>query len=458
MTRSMVNRCVRALLCIVLGTLGAHALAAQPVLSTPAVEAGAASLKLPTAVESGVQGQTELANLQPNEPPNAPSDEPRTEPLTLPPVMSQVGDLALKLAERHQFNGVRAPDKSNTLYTNPEGWSDPLKTWPAQLTTGWSLPGDGRIRDCATLGTALYGFLPGGDVQGGALVTDFTGEHPLTLEQAVDWALCRNPQVRSAWAAIKVQAAALGEAKAADLPTFNMGIGAVQDETRYPGSPVGSNAQNGDTFNASLTWRLWDMGTRAANQQSARQLLDAALFSHDAVLQKLLSNVVTAYFDTQTAQAAWGARQQTEDLAQKTLDISKRRQNQGVGSPSDTLQAATALAKARLERSRAKGAYDKARSILVNATGLNYGTSIAVQEAPDASSATAPQRLAINLKAELGEWLERAMKHPTLQAARSQLAAAQDKIQAARFDGAPTLDFSTNYYQNGRPNQGLSST
>jgi outer membrane protein len=167
---------------------------------------------------------------------------------------------------------------------------------------------------------------------------------------------------------------------------------------------------------------------------------------------------VSAYFDVQTTRAAWLARQQTEELAQTTLDISTRRQNQGVGAPSDTLQAATALAKARLERSRAKGAYDKAQAVLMNLAGLNHRTGLSVQEAASGAPMGATTPLMSDLKSDLDLWLERATNHPSVLAARAQLSAAQEKIKSAEAEGFPTLDFSTNYYDNGRPGQGLSST
>ena len=41
---------------------------------------------------------------------------------------------------------------------------------------------------------------------------------PARLGEAVDIALCNNPQIKSSWANIKVQAGALGEARAAICP------------------------------------------------------------------------------------------------------------------------------------------------------------------------------------------------------------------------------------------------
>lgn len=75
---------------------------------------------------------------------------------------------------------------------------DPLLARPPELDTGKTLPGDDHVYGC----------------NGG-----FEPARPLTLPQAVDQALCHNPRVESAWAAIKMQAAEVGEARAAYLPT-----------------------------------------------------------------------------------------------------------------------------------------------------------------------------------------------------------------------------------------------
>ncbi|MFP3468190.1 TolC family protein, partial [Leifsonia sp. SIMBA_070] len=61
--------------------------------------------------------------------------------------------------------------------------------------------------------------------------TDLT--KPLTIGEAVDLALCHNPRVQVAWASIKIQAAALGEASAAWLPTVNGSISQLATYNRY---------------------------------------------------------------------------------------------------------------------------------------------------------------------------------------------------------------------------------
>ena len=309
---------------------------------------------------------------------------------------------------------------------------DPLLARPPVLDVGKVLPGDSQVHPCAS-------------------AQDIDLAHALSLANVVDIALCRNPQVQSAWASIKVQAAALGEAKAAYLPTFSAGVSRTRDRTRYPDSAFTETSTVANSMYNTLSWRILDFGGRAANRQSANALLDAALASHDATLQKILSTVVAAYFDAQTTKATLLAKQNSESIAQQTLATAKRREEHGAGSQSDTLQATTALAKTRLDKSRAQGVYAKALSVLVYTLGLPVST--------DTSAVTLTEDLMDSeseLHQELSAWLSQAREnHPAVLAAKAQLESAKQKLKATRSEGLPTIDMTYNLYRNGRPNQGL---
>jgi outer membrane protein len=274
---------------------------------------------------------------------------------------------------------------------------------------------------------------------------------PLSLSVAVHVALCHNPQLRYSWAAIKVQAGALGEAKASYLPTLNGTMSQLKNHTQdLTGiSPDASNA--GKTKYLTLTWRLFDFGARDANVESTTQMLKAALASHDATLQKLLSTTVGAYFDALTAQSAYTSRKQAVELAQLTWEATQRRATRGAAAlRSDTVQAEVALAKAKLTMNRAQGDLHKALSVLTYAMGLPAGTTIVV---PDDMEFASEERMA-----DLTQWLNEAqIKHPALLAARAQLASARANVKVASASGLPTLDYNLNFYENGYPNQGLNS-
>jgi len=217
----------------------------------------------------------------------------------------------------------------------------------------------------------------------------------------------------------------------------------------YPGSDVQPVTEDGITINATLSWRIFDFGGRAANRQSANSLLIAALALHDAELQKKLAEVIQAYFDAVTAQAFQHSREQHESIAEHTLQTARRRETRGAAARSDTLQAATALTKATLEKHRAQGEYRKAVAALVSVLGISVQTPVTLPDDLAESGAGAQK--------SLEEWLKiAAERHPSILAGRAEVESAMKKIAATRSEGLPTVDVSANYYQNGYPGQGIS--
>lgn len=280
---------------------------------------------------------------------------------------------------------------------------------------------------------------------------EFDTGSPLTLAKAVDLALCNNADIRVAWANIRVQAAALGEARAADWPTLSVSVSELNDRTGYPGAPIPATETTANAIYGSLDWRIFDFGGRAATRRAAASLLKAAVASQDATIQKTLSAVVQAYFGALTAKAAADDQAQDESIARETLTSAQRRETQGEGAQSDTLQATTALERISLEQSRAQGAYDKAVAVLVYSLGVPTGSAVQLDDAVDLRTGTEQK--------DLTTWLAEAQqRHPAILAAQAALQAAQDQVTSARSAGRPTVDFSANYYQNGFPNQGLTST
>ncbi len=331
----------------------------------------------------------------------------------------------------------RSPEPALRMTDDPEPPSpgerftafeeDPFDTRARLAPAAHALPGDAAAAACAGAG------LPA---------------QPLSLAAAIDLALCNSPLIRSAWAAIEVQAAGVGVAKAAYLPQLSAGLSRTSDRTVYPGIGHQRSTLVGNGSNAGLTWRLFDFGGRDAERLSAEDLLDAAISSHDAAIQKALETVVGAYFDTQSALAALDAKVAGEGLARDTLEAARRREARGAGSQSETLQAAASLARASLDRSRAHGDLSKSFAELTYALGLPPETRY--QLAPDLADETH------DLGPALEQWLADAQRlHPSILAARAQLDAARRKVDATQAEGRPTLDASVNFYRNGRPSQGL---
>ncbi|TLU82011.1 MAG: TolC family protein [Chlorobium sp.] len=306
---------------------------------------------------------------------------------------------------------------------------DPLGVQPDRLKTGAVLPDGSLIASSAPVDLS----------------------QPLQLGSAIDVALCSNPQIRSAWAAIKVQSGVLGEAHAAYLPTMNVSMSRLANRSSSS-SPSGSydSCQTGNQLYGTLTWKLLDFGGRSANNTAASQLLVAALAAHEASLQKTMTGVIQAYFDAMTAQSSFLARKKMADIAGRILAATKRREDRGMVPLSDTLQASTALAKAQLNEARAQGDFNKSLSLLVQAMGLAPGTPVRLPETLELYR--------VDDVRDLNSLLRQAEeKHPEIGVARAKLAADKAKITAVRSEGLPSLDATGSLSSNGYPNQGLSS-
>jgi outer membrane protein len=304
---------------------------------------------------------------------------------------------------------------------------DPLWTEPGVLDDGVILPGD-TLPISSTLKKSPA--------------------KTLSLAQAVDMALASNPQVKASWAQIKVQAGQVGEARAAYWPTLSGAFSGVDDRTTYLGSGLDPFVVDSYQANASVSWRVLNFGEEWFNAQAAGQLLEAALASHNATLQKTLSEVIQAYFEAFTDREVFFADCRNAENARQTLVSTRKREAKGVSTRSDTLQATTALDKALLESNRDQGAYQKGLAVLSYAIGLSPGAAVTLPETLDDKADSADE--------DLKDWMadtERA--HPAILAARAQVEAARDKVAAAVSDSLPTVDLTGSYYHNGRPGQAL---
>jgi outer membrane protein len=275
---------------------------------------------------------------------------------------------------------------------------------------------------------------------------------PLSVDDAIDIALCNNPQLKSAWAAIKVQAAQLGQAKAAYLPVVSLTASRMRTGTTYPGSGISSTTTSGEEYYGTLNWRLFDFGGRAANVNSSKALLDASVYQHAAALQKTIQDAVQTYFDCRNAKVELLARRDDESIAANILASAKRRELEGISSHGDVLQASTRMLKATLETNKALVSFRKSVATLIYAMGLPPDSNIDVPAEGVLMDGASP----IDESKKLQSWLDDASAmHPGILAAKARAQAAEYSIDVARSDGMPTVDFSANNYQNGYPGQGL---
>lgn len=257
----------------------------------------------------------------------------------------------------------------------------------------------------------------------------------VTLAVAVDIALCRNPTTRSAWASAHLQAAALGSAESAWLPT----ISAQDAETRAYGQHVDvtgdlvDSPQNTNDATVSLSWTLYDFGGRGGRIRSARDLLDAAALTVNSTVQQTVFNVVQDFYGVVAGDAGQAAAKLTEDTYGQSVEIARALQVGGVSALGDVLQVETAYDQAILAYETAAHTAEGSRGTFAFEIGVPADMPLKLKADPVPTEVPA-------LTARIADLMTQAERQrPDLAAARSQVESAIQDITVARAAGRPSI-------------------
>ena len=262
----------------------------------------------------------------------------------------------------------------------------------------------------------------------------------MTLVDVVDAALCNNPQTRAAWANARVAAAQLGSVQSAYLPTLNGSAGVSRDRNALTGY-----AATNQNLGLSLSYLLFDFGTRSAQTDAARATLEAANSTQDQTVNAVYLAVVQAYYQYFAAQAQLDALHDAEKSAQLSLEAANARFQVGTNTRADVLQAQTAYSQAHLSSLRGDGNMRIAQGILSNAMGLPADQAVSLALPADVALRKA---LPDNVRELI---LQAQRQRPDLQAAAAQLRVAQAQVRVASAAGMPAVQLtaSSNYQNNG---------
>ncbi|AOK18974.1 MULTISPECIES: TolC family protein [Burkholderia cepacia complex] len=273
---------------------------------------------------------------------------------------------------------------------------------------------------------------------------------PLQLQDAVERALCGHPKSRQAWANVKIQAAAVGVARAAFLPTVNANWQGTRDNvdnhvTGY--SQFDSNYRvNLQNASVSLSWVLYDFGGRSAALRNASALLAAAQANQQAALQTVFALVAKDFYTAQAAQGTLAAAREIEQAALMSADAATARVDRGVASISDQLQAQTAYAEAVVNRTKAESDLRSAMGALASDMFLAPTTGITL---PGVGEGVTADRAFNDSIEELIKEAQR--NYPGVLAAKAQLTAAHAKTMQIRAEGLPRLNLVGQYNYNNQP-------
>ncbi len=264
------------------------------------------------------------------------------------------------------------------------------------------------------------------------------------LTDIIGIALRNNPDTRAAWHAARSAAADWLSQKGNYYPQINADLDLSKTDrsgnTTQPGQSAGNSggnsaAQSFATFQPafSLSWLLFDFGGRQAAVDEKRQALLAADFTHNAVIQNAVYQVIQAYFQYANAKAVEKANKTSVNEAAINLAAATQRHHDGLATIADILQAKTALSQARLNLESAAGQVQTIRGALATAMGIPADTPCDIEDLP-----LSPPVDRIN--ESVSEYIRQAQANrPDLAAQKSLVEKAVAHIRTARSALYPSL-------------------
>ncbi|MHB8849782.1 MAG: TolC family protein [Acidithiobacillus ferriphilus] len=266
-----------------------------------------------------------------------------------------------------------------------------------------------------------------------------------TLPQLTAYALAHNPQTAAAWDGLRAQAASLGMAKSAWLPSLSLN---TNFSRRQAASTAGFTvpARNSANPNLTLSYTLWDFGLRAAKVDAARAQEWVAGFTQNQNIQTVAFSVAQAYYQLLGNQSLVLADEKTVAENQKNLEAAEVLHRAGQATIGALYQARAAMAQAQSTLAAQRQTVRSSEGLLASTLGLSPQTTLKItslklgQEPPQLHSA-AKTLMHAALTA-----------NPTLQQARAQVAVAQANVRSAEASGLPSLGVNSSYgylYQGG---------
>lgn len=202
----------------------------------------------------------------------------------------------------------------------------------------------------------------------------------ITVMEAVNLALCHNPDTHAAWASLRAQAASYGGAQSAWLPQASGSVGASKSAS------FGNNTKSsskGTSAGVSLSYTLFDFGRREDSIEAAERSLEAAGLTYDSSLQGIIGTTLQAYYRLIASQNSVSATLESEKFAEESLQAAVSKHQLGLTAASDELQARASHAQAVLSRQQAENQLKLDRAALANLLGLGPDAALTAAELND---------------------------------------------------------------------------
>jgi len=273
---------------------------------------------------------------------------------------------------------------------------------------------------------------------------------PITLQQAVNIALEKNPERKAALADTKAASADVREARSFLLPHVNFSetasrgndpvyvFGSKLRQQRFTTADFALNILNTPTpFGNFATrfggnWNLFDSLGSWRTVNRAERVKDAVGHQLERTEQEIIFRVVNSYYSVLLAKKQLEVAEQSMKTAQAILDRSKDRFDSGVAVESDLLSAQVRLATRKQELIRAQYNLAMARAQLNTSMGISTTNDF------DAAEALAERNLPpMTLEEEEKKAVE---LRADLKRIRSEEAAQQQSVSIAKSSFGPRVN------------------
>jgi outer membrane protein len=257
-----------------------------------------------------------------------------------------------------------------------------------------------------------------------------------TLEDIVDLALRNNPATRATWASARAAAAAVESKWGAYFPQITGTAGYSKSHSSFSQSFAVDRKYFAPGL--SLHFVLFDFGKRAGDVAESRQALYAANWTHNAMIQNVVLEVEKTYYEYLYTKALRDAARAALEEAQTNLDAAKERQQAGLATVADVLQAKSNYAQRKLALQTVEGRIQTIRGSLATAMGLSPTL--------DYDVGLLPSRLPVSEVSDSVEALIRDAEtyRPDLAAARATAEAARAHLESVKAEGWPTISIDGN--------------
>lgn len=193
-----------------------------------------------------------------------------------------------------------------------------------------------------------------------------TSVPPAGLNDLVEMAMSRRPEVLQARHEVEAARHALSAAKTSNAPSLGASVGWQQRGQDFP--PDDDTV----TYGVSLQWSAFDSGLTRGRVAEAAANVDAAAAAEKSVRLAVTAEVSRAFLDVKTAEQRMAASEASVANATEALRLIEGRYRAGLGTFVDVLDAQTAAVTARTNQVNARSALDQSLAALDRATGESF--------------------------------------------------------------------------------------